>query len=46
MRIGTKSVLFGAHQFAIHPWFVAWGWLKLHGLKPVYIGHEAGIRRA
>lgn len=31
MKIGTKSVLFGAHQFAIHPWFVAWGWWKLFG---------------
>lgn len=31
MKIGTKSILFGAHQFAIHPWFVAWGWTKLFG---------------
>lgn len=31
MRIGTKSILFGAHQFAIHPWFVALGWWKLYG---------------
>ena len=31
MKIGTKSVLFGAHQFAIHPWFVALGWWKLFG---------------
>lgn len=31
MRIGTKSILFGAHQFAIHPWFVAWGWWQLYG---------------
>lgn len=31
MKIGTKSVLFGAHQFAIHPWFVAWAWWKLYG---------------
>lgn len=31
MTIGTKSVLFGAHQFAIHPWFVAWGWWCLYG---------------
>lgn len=31
MNIGTKSVLFGAHQFLIHPWFVAWGWWKLYG---------------
>lgn len=31
MTIGTRSVLFGAHQFFIHPWFVAWGWWKLYG---------------
>lgn len=31
MRIGTKSVLFGAHCFFIHPWFVAWGWYKMYG---------------
>lgn len=31
MRIGTRSILFGVHQFAIHPWFVAWGWWHLYG---------------
>ena len=31
MMIGTKSVLFGVHQFAVHPWFVAWAWWKLYG---------------
>ena len=31
MKIGTKSVLFGAHTFWLHPWFVAWGWWKLYG---------------
>jgi len=31
MKIGTKSVLFGAHQFLIHPWFVAAAWTKLYG---------------
>ncbi len=31
MNIGTKSLLFGAHQVFIHPWFVAWGWWKLYG---------------
>jgi hypothetical protein len=31
MRIGTKSVLFGAHCFFIHPWFVALAWWKLYG---------------
>lgn len=31
MTVGTKSILFGAHQFMIHPWFVAWAWWKLFG---------------
>lgn len=31
MKIGTKSVLFGAHCFVLHPWFVAWAWWKLYG---------------
>lgn len=31
MRIGTKSLLFGAHQVFIHPWFVAYSWYKLFG---------------
>lgn len=31
MSIGTKSVLYGVHQFAIHPWFVAFGWWRIYG---------------
>lgn len=31
MRVGTKSVLFGAHCFFLHPWFVAAAWTKLYG---------------
>lgn len=31
MKIGTKSVLFGAHQFLIHPVFVFFAWWKLYG---------------
>lgn len=31
MKIGTKSVLFGAHQFLIHPLFVAAAWWRLYG---------------
>lgn len=31
MKVGTKSVLFGAHAFWLHPWFVAYGWYKLYG---------------
>ncbi len=29
--VGTRSVLFGAHCFWIHPWFVAAAWWKLFG---------------
>ena len=48
MRIGTKSVLFGAHCFFIHPWFVAWGWWKLYGFPmslPIWVSffvHDLG----
>lgn len=31
MKIGTKSLLFGAHCAFIHPWFVAWAWWRLYG---------------
>lgn len=31
MKVGTKSVLFGAHCFFIHPWFVGWAWWRLFG---------------
>ena len=31
MKIGTKSVLFGAHCFFLHPWFVEAAWWKLYG---------------
>ena len=31
MRVGTKSVLFGAHAFWLHPWFVAEAWSRLYG---------------
>lgn len=31
MRIGSKSVLFGAHAFWLHPWFVALAWWKIYG---------------
>ena len=31
MQIGTKSLLFGAHQLIIHPVFVAIAWWKLYG---------------
>jgi hypothetical protein len=31
MKIGTKSILFGAHCFLIHPIFIAIAWIKLYG---------------
>lgn len=31
MKLGTKSLLFGAHCAIIHPFFVAWGWKCLFG---------------
>lgn len=31
MKIGTRSVLFGAHQFLLHPLCVAIAWWKLYG---------------
>lgn len=31
MKVGTKSVLFGAHCFLIHPFFVLISWWKLYG---------------
>lgn len=31
MKIGTKSVLFGAHCFLLHPFFVMVAWIKLYG---------------
>lgn len=48
MRIGTKSLLFGVHQFVIHPIIVAWAWLiiyrewpKLHEWAAI-ITHDLG----
>ncbi|MBF0481301.1 MAG: hypothetical protein HQK81_06295 [Desulfovibrionaceae bacterium] len=31
MKIGTKSLLIGAHQVVLHPWYVAKAWRKLYG---------------
>lgn len=31
MKIGTRSVLYGAHCFLLHPWFVLAAWVKLYG---------------
>ena len=32
MRIGTRSLLFGSHQFLLHPLLVALAWTRLFGL--------------
>lgn len=32
MKMGLKSLLFGAHAFWLHPWFVAIAWAKLYGI--------------
>jgi len=31
MKTGTNSILFGAHCFFLHPFFVAYSWYKLYG---------------
>src|ERR1035437_7770116 len=31
MKMGTRSLLFGAHQVLIHPCFVAASWIELYG---------------
>lgn len=31
MKIGTKSLLFGVHQFIWHPLTVYWAWKQLYG---------------
>lgn len=35
MNIGTRSLLYGAHQIALHPLFVAAAWRKLYGRLPL-----------
>jgi hypothetical protein len=31
MTVGTKSLLFGIHQFLLHPFFLAMAWRRLYG---------------
>lgn len=51
MRIGTRSLLFGAHQVLIHPWFVAAAWWRLFGfpwdlrLWVAFVVHDWGYWR-
>lgn len=32
MNMGSRSILYGAHQFLLHPFFVLLAWVKLYGL--------------
>jgi hypothetical protein len=34
MKVGTKSLLFGAHQFIFHPLTVLLAWIKLYNTLP------------
>lgn len=36
MKIGTRSVLFGVHQFLWHPWTVGRAWRRLYGVWPTW----------
>jgi hypothetical protein len=36
MKVGTKSLLFGAHQFVLHPIAVAVCWRRLYGQWPTW----------
>jgi hypothetical protein len=48
MKIGTKSVLFGAHQFILHPLLCALAWWRLYGfpwdprLWLAFVVHDLG----
>lgn len=48
MKIGTRSVLFGVHQFLVHPLTVAWAWWRLYGfpwdprLWVAFLVHDLG----
>lgn len=35
MNVGSKSLLFGVHQFILHPIFVLMAWIKLFGLPNI-----------
>lgn len=48
MKVGTRSLLFGAHQFILHPLFLFLAWWKLYGfpadprLWVAFIVHDWG----
>lgn len=48
MRIGTKTLLFGCHQFILHPIFVWLAWRKIYGrpsrwMWVAFILHDWGL---
>ncbi len=47
MRMGTKTLLFGCHQFLLHPFFTWLGWRALYGPPPwrmwfAFVLHDIG----
>ena len=48
LSMGTRSILFGVHQFLLHPIFIALAWCKLYGfsydprLWIAFIVHDLG----
>lgn len=48
MRVGTKSILFGVHNFVLHPPLVAIAWWRLYGFPrdpriwATFLLHDAG----
>lgn len=46
LSVGTRSVLFGAHCFALHPLFVALAWFRVYGLRRVPVCPDAATYRA
>ena len=43
LSVGTRSVLFGAHCWFLHPWFVAWAWWTLYGASRVQIPYRRAV---
>lgn len=43
MRVGSKSILFGTHQFIWHPITVARAWKAIYGEWPQRLSHWAAI---
>lgn len=37
MKIGTKTILFGVHQFVLHPYLVTLAWRRVYGEWPSFL---------